>query len=77
MRRSQLEKEINDWLDSSVEITGKTILDLLESKGMVPPKILLVKTGKGCLCTMREGCEECDPYGQYFVNKWESENEAK
>lgn len=38
MKRSEAEKIINDWLDNSLEITGKTILDLLESRiNMRPP----------------------------------------
>lgn len=40
MKRSEAEKIINDWLDSSNVITGKTILDFLEELGMQPPNII-------------------------------------
>lgn len=39
MKRSEAEKLINDWLDQSREITGKTIIDFLEELGMQPPNI--------------------------------------
>lgn len=39
MKRSDAEKIINDWLDNSLEITGKTIIDFLEKKiKMLPPE---------------------------------------
>lgn len=39
MKRSEAEKLINDWLDQSNEITGKTIIDFVEELGMQPPNI--------------------------------------
>ena len=49
------------------------LLTYMEGKGMIPPAFELKKTGKGCLCSMRDGCEECDPYNKYYENKWEPE----
>lgn len=37
MKRSEAEKHINDWLDQSEVITGKTILDFVEEFGILPP----------------------------------------
>jgi hypothetical protein len=52
---------------------AELILQAIESAGMLPPSVFLKKTGSGCLCTMREGCQECDPYGKYYTNKWEND----
>lgn len=48
------------------------LLNTIEKLGMLPPPYQLHKTDKGCMCTMREGCEECDQYGKYFNNSWET-----
>jgi hypothetical protein len=38
VKRSTLETDINNWLDHADEVTGKTILDFLEARGMQPPE---------------------------------------
>lgn len=52
---------------------AEEILQAIESLGMTPPPVELKKNTGSCLCTMREGCQECDSYGKYYSNKWENE----
>lgn len=40
MKRSDAENLINNWLDTTQEITGRTIIDFVqEHLGMLPPPI--------------------------------------
>lgn len=66
MKRSEAEKIINDWLDSSNVITGKTILNLLEGLGMQPPNITKMPD---------TWFRSTGDYG-YEVAEWENEDEA-
>lgn len=61
----------SDWASTSTR--AENILSQIEELGMLPPAVRLKKTGKGCLCTMHEGCEECDHSGLYHKNVWEPE----
>lgn len=85
MKRSEMVEKISNTLLGRhcdkpncdfCENTANAILSTAEAAGMLPPPVELKKQGHGCLCTMREGCPECDQYGKYYENKWEKENET-
>lgn len=82
MKRSEMinaiHSKLNEMSDGGLisNYWAKEILFVVENAGMVPPPVELKKRGYNCLCTMREGCPECDPYGKYYENKWEPENET-
>ena len=71
----ELEHHVPDHVD--LKLLGSGIIYELERIGMLPPHVELKKTGKGCLCTMREGCEECDTLNKYYDNMWESEDDTE
>lgn len=67
MKRSRAEEIINNWLDVSTEITGKTIIDVLQELGMQPPMITKMPD---------TWFRSTGDYG-YEVAEWEPEDEEK
>lgn len=72
MKRSTLELDLNNWLDHAEEITGKTILDYVESKGMQPPGVHYLPTS-----VPGDWIKSSGGYGSVYLHKWEPEDEKK
>lgn len=87
MKRSDAIKKLIPYVLSPFERTEKEnykckiteqraveLMDFIEKQlKMLPPKVRIKKTGSGCLCTLREGCPECDSFIKYYENEWNEE----
>lgn len=90
MKRSRAEEIINNWLDTSTEITGKTIIDVVQELGMseVSDNKIIFKAptagvykfdnGKvNLIVKAADGCPECFNLAQELLKEKEAYEKLK